>query len=140
MTTTAERLTKIEATLTRIERALQTHVPGTAERAHIAESTATADQVDTLSDALPLQGKQLDAIVLWMHDRMSGDQLQFSFDDLAFVTKQLASISEGWRGDLLAMRGEVRRLAGVCEQALRVRVEDDEAQRKAGPIGPHAPR
>ena len=111
--------------LQRIEAALAQLVPPADVRAHFAGSEATAEQVDALATQGPVQGAQLDAITAWIAARMSGDQLQFNFDDLVFVTRQLTSINEGWRSDLLSMRGEIRRLSALCEQALRARVEDE---------------
>jgi hypothetical protein len=110
-----QSLRAIESRLQTIDTRLQSMVSPRDVRAAMIEAT---EHATATAESGAVEGAQLDAIVAWVDDRMTGDQLQFSFDDLSFVTKQLASISEGWRTDLLAMRGDVRRLVALCEQAL----------------------
>lgn len=113
----AERLILIEERLNAIEKLLSARVPPNEVRTHIEDNMATADQVDT--------------IVGWLGERMSGDQLQFHFDDLIFLTRQLTSILQDWRTDLLLMRSDVRRLAALSEQTAKAHAEDDEAWLRA---------
>jgi len=116
----AQYLTAIEQRLGVIEERLGALVPPRDVRASM---DSASEHQAAMAESTPIQVAQLDTIVAWLHDRMSGDQLQFQFDDILFVTKQLASISEGWRTDLLSMRGDVRRLVKLCEQALVARDE-----------------
>ena len=130
MPTIANRLEQIEKHLATIADALSRTVPPADVRASMAESTehiadATVHMVDA-ARSVPLRDAQISEIVQWMHARMSGQELEQQFDDLLFATQQLTSISEQWRTDLLQMRADIRRLAALCEQVLRARVDDEE--------------
>ncbi len=113
-------LAKIEIHLQAIEARLAALVPARDIRAAMSEAT---EHNAAMAEATPLAAAQLDTIVAWLHDRMTGDQLQFQFDDILFVTKQLASISEGWRSDIVQMRSEIRRLAALIEADRKERSE-----------------
>ena len=126
---TAQRLAQIEAALQRVEAALSALVPPKDVRASMEEATV---HQDAMADAAPLQRTQLADIAEWLHQRMSGDQLQFQFDDLLFVTKQLISLWHGARDEQVLMRADIRRLAALCEQALRARVDDEERALRGG--------
>ena len=123
------RLTRIETALQRIEAALAALVPPKDVREAMEEATV---HQDAMADAAPLQLAQLAEIAEWLKQRMSGDQLQFQFDDLLFVTKQLISLWHGARDEQVLMRGDIRRLAALCEQALRARVDDEERALRGG--------
>ena len=121
-TPTPIRLDQIAAQLTRIEAVLARTVPPVAVRASVAESSA---HVTDVSAAAPLQGQQLAEVVDWIHERMSGGDLQTQFDGLSFVTNQLISIMHGTRDELVLMRADMRRLAALLAQSFRAQTEDD---------------
>jgi len=112
----AQRLGAIDAKLARL-------VPPADVRASMLEAT---EHQAAVADAAPLQAQQLADISAWIDNRMTGDQMAIEFDDLAFVSKQLIGILQGSRDDLVLMRNDIRRLAALCEQVLRARVDDDE--------------
>lgn len=122
----AARLGEMDTRLATIAELLQARVPPPLIRAAIEEGAEAAERVGDLADAAPLQAEQLTEIVRWLRARMSGDALQAQLHDLLFATQQLTSVSEQWRTDLLQMRTDIRRLAGLCEQVLRSRVDDEE--------------
>lgn len=116
----ASRLKDIDAKLARV-------VPPSDVRAAM---TQASEHQDAVADAAPLQAQQLLEITAWLDTRMSSDQLELEFADLAFVSKQLIGILQGSRDDLLLLRADVRRLAALVERALRARVEDDRGWRQ----------
>lgn len=130
MSTTAERLAAIEATLTRIERAIQTHVPAADERAHIAEAETTAGQVSTLAGASPIQGQQLDAIVTTLDAQLPAVELRDKLQNELFFVRQLISVMQGTRDDVVAMRVTLRGLSALLEQVLQARVADEEWEQR----------
>lgn len=69
---------------------------------------------------------QLSELLIWAHARMNAQALEHEFTDLIFQTRQLISIMQGTRDDLVLMRADLRRLSALLEQTLRARVEDDE--------------
>lgn len=122
----AARLDLIEASQNRIELALSLLVPPADERSHIADATATADQIDGLAAAAPLQAAQLSGIVSTLGDKLSDDELRDALENTLFITQQLSGIMQGTRADIVQMRATLLRLSALLEQVLRVRVEDDE--------------
>ena len=128
-------LSLVAQRLLAIDRKLALLVPPDDVRAAM---DATTEHIADMADAAPLQSRQLAEMTDWLRDRMSGDQLQFQFDDLMFVTKQLISIWEGSRTDQVLLRGDVRRLAALVETALAGRADppwragDAERRRASG--------
>lgn len=105
----------IAGRLATIDSALQALVPPQDVRGHMAESTR---HIAAMADDMPRQDAQLETLLDWLHNRMTGDQLQMQFDDVLFVSKQLASAWHGARTDQLLMRAEILRLSALCEAAV----------------------
>jgi hypothetical protein len=122
----AERLGELDTRMAQIAELLQARVPPRDVRAHISESGETASLVADLSDAVPQQSEQLTEIVGWIHARMSGAELEDQLANLDIIVRQLISIMQGTRDDIVLLRGDFRRLAALCEQMLRARIDDEE--------------
>jgi hypothetical protein len=121
----AERLSRIEDALAQIALALARTVPPADVRESMDQAT---EHIDAVATAAPPRDAQIAEIIAWMHARMSSSELQAQFDDQYYTSKQLISIMQGTRTDLVEMRGDIRRLAALLEQSLRGRVEDEERQ------------
>lgn len=131
MPTIADRLDQLAAQLSRIETRLAAVVPPRDVRASMAEATEhiadMTEYADATQAAVPLRDAQIDAIIDWIHARMSGDELRIQFEDQEFVTRQLISIMQGTRTDIVEMRSTLRQLTSRLEQTLHARVVDEEA-------------
>ncbi len=79
-----------------------------------------------LAEVAGVQRTQLLELTTALTNRVPGDELRGALHDLLFTTKQLASISQAWRDDILLMRQDIRRLATACEAVL-TRLESDRA-------------
>lgn len=121
--TTQELLNRIAGQLTRIESHLAGVVPPGEVRHAMGEAT---EHIADVADTTSVQSPQLLEMIQWMHQRMPADELQKQFDEQFFIAKQLISIMQGTRTDIVELRGDFRRLAALLEQTLRLRVEDDE--------------
>jgi len=124
----AQRLGSIDSKLAQL-------VPPRDVRHSMEEAT---EHQEAVADAAPLQAQQLKEMTDWLSNHMTGDQLQFQFDDLMFVTKQLISLWQGSRDEQVLMRADIRRLAALCEQVLADKAEppwrmgDDERRKASG--------
>lgn len=74
--------------------------------------------ITQMAEVLIVARNELLAFREWREARMSGPELRDQLEQLLFATEQLASISQGWRDDLLLMRSDIRRLATACEAML----------------------
>lgn len=131
-TDTAARLVLIEESLARVEAVLALLVLPFEERKHIADSTTTAEQIDALSAAAPLQAQQLVGIVTTLGTRMTDNELRDALENTLFITQQLVTIMQGTRTDIVQMRATLLRQAAVLERVLRARVEDEEWEQGKG--------
>lgn len=131
-TDTAARLVLVEESLARIESALAQLVPPADVREHIDDSSVTAEQIDALTDAAPLQAQQLVGIVTTLGTRMTDTELRDALHDTLFHTQQMSSIMQGTRADIVQMRVTLLRQAALLEQVLRARVEDEEWEKSKG--------
>lgn len=111
----SEALTTIRAALDRIER--NQSDPEEIRQA-VADITASWVLISQIAEVLTVARDELLTFRAWREARMSGPELKDAIEDLLFVSKQLGSILEGYRSDLLALRGEVRRLSALQDVAL----------------------
>lgn len=88
-----------------------------------------------LAEVAGVQRTQILELTTTLSNRVPGDELRAALHDELFTTKQLTSIMQGTRDDLVLLRADVRRLAALLEQAARARVIDatwsGEERRKA---------
>jgi len=118
----AQRLGAIDSKLTPL-------VAPAVVQQHITDSAITAGQVDALHDAAPQLAEQIKDIATTIERGMTDVELRKAFDDSLFVVKQLISIMQGTRLDIVQFRETLLRFSALLEQTLRARVEDEEWHR-----------
>lgn len=116
-------LRSIAAALARVERQLSSVVPPNEVRAAIGDAT---EHIADVADTTEIHSPQLREMIQWMHERMSGEDLSRSFENQDIIVRQLISIMQGTRDDIVLLRADFRRLSALLEQTLHVRVEDEE--------------
>jgi hypothetical protein len=124
-----ERLTALDLVAQRldaIDHRLADRVPVADIQQAIEETSATAEAVAELASSAPEVAQQLSSIVTTLGEQLPGTEMRDQLhNELSFV-RQLISVMQGTRDEVLAMRVTVRGLSALLEQVLRARVADEE--------------
>lgn len=119
----SEQLQALRASSDRIER--NQSDPEEVRQA-LSDVAGTYSLIGQMAEVLRVANTELQTFREWREARMSGPELKEQLNNLGFVTQQLSSILQGYRSDLLQLRGEIRRLAALQDIALSQLPTDEE--------------
>lgn len=111
----AEGIAALRAAVDRIER--NQSDPEEINQA-LSDIASSYSMITQLAEVAGVQRTQILEIAEWVKERMGADELRTQFDDQLFVTKQLISIMQGTRVDIVQMRATLLRLIEILNRSV----------------------